>query len=62
MCGSALEFYSVGDGSALQTAPIMFQEDVTLSVWVYVHTSGMVSAASASGGSTEQGKQPLMYP
>ena len=40
-CGSALEFYSVGDEPAtLQTPAIQFGESVTLSLWVFLHTSG----------------------
>ena len=54
VCGSALEFYSVGEASSLQTGPIVFNEAVTLSLWVYVHASGEISASSSAGGSLEQ--------
>jgi len=48
-CGSALEFYSVGtDPQTLQTPAIAFGNAVTLSVWVFVHTSG--ATTSANGG------------
>ena len=45
VCGSALEFYSVGDGSTVQTPVIKFAEAVTLSLWVFMHTSGATTDA-----------------
>lgn len=54
VCGSALEFYSVGDGSVVQTPVIEFGEAVTLSLWVFMHTSGVTSTADGGPMGSEQ--------